>query len=154
MESHYISGLRDRIQHDLLLLPGVGALVRDPEGRFLVQLRAEDGEWSLPGGAVEPGETPAQAIRREVLEETGLEVRPVRVAAVLGGRHFRNTYLNGDQVEYCTTVFDCEILGGSLSTADPETLRLEWFHPADLPPLSPTFPPEVFAPRQDAFFEV
>ncbi len=153
MESPYIHELRNRIHHDLLLMPGVAALIRDDRSRLLVQLRAEDGEWSLPGGALEPGETPAQAVRREVLEETGLHVRPVRVAAVLGGRHFRNTYINGDTVEYCVTLFDCEVLGGALSTADPETLRLEWFRPEELPPLSPTLPPQVYAAGREAYFE-
>ncbi len=153
MESSYIHSLRTRIAHDLLLMPGVGALVRDPAGRFLVQLRAEDGEWSLPGGAVEPGETPAQAIRREVLEETGLRVEPVRVAAVLGGEHFRNTYLNGDTVEYCVILFECRVLGGALSTADPETQRLEWYHPEEMPLLSPSMPREVFQSTPEAFFQ-
>ncbi len=153
MESPYIHDLRNRIQHDLLLMPGVGALIRDDRGRILVQLRAEDGEWSLPGGALEPGETPAQAVRREVLEETGLQVRPVRVAAVLGGHHFRNTYLNGDTVEYCVILFDCEVLGGTLSTADPETQSLEWFPPESLPSLSPTLPAGVYALGREAFFE-
>ncbi len=153
MESPYIHELRNRIHHDLLLMPGVGALIRDGQGRLLVQLRAEDGEWSLPGGAMEPGETPAQAVRREVQEETGLEVRPVRIAAVLGGRHHRNTYLNGDTVEYCVILFDCEVQGGQLSTSDPETQSLEWFPPENLPSLSPNLPPEVYAPGREAFFE-
>lgn len=153
MESSYIHSLRTRIDHDLLLMPGVGALVRDAACRFLIQLRAEDGEWSLPGGAIEPGETPAQAVRREVQEETGLLVEPVRVRAVLGGEHFRNTYLNGDTVEYCVILFDCRVVGGALSTADPETQLLEWYHPEEIPPLSPSMPREVFHPGSEAFFQ-
>jgi ADP-ribose pyrophosphatase YjhB (NUDIX family) len=55
----------------------VGALVHDDDGRLLVVLRGREpgaGRWSVPGGRVEPGETDEQAVRREVLEETGLHV--------------------------------------------------------------------------------
>jgi ADP-ribose pyrophosphatase YjhB (NUDIX family) len=54
-----------------------GAVVRDGSGRFLLVRRARPpalGRWSLPGGRIEPGETPAEAAVREVREETGLEV--------------------------------------------------------------------------------
>ena len=56
----------------------VGAVVLDAEGRLLLIRRGHDphaGLWSLPGGRVEDGETLEQAVRREVLEETGLAVR-------------------------------------------------------------------------------
>jgi ADP-ribose pyrophosphatase YjhB (NUDIX family) len=55
----------------------VGALVHDDEGRLLVVRRAQEpglGRWSVPGGRVEPGEDDTAAVRREVLEETGLHV--------------------------------------------------------------------------------
>ncbi len=57
----------------------VGAIVRDDHGRLLVVRRAHApaaGTWSLPGGRVEPGESDADAVAREVWEETGLVVRP------------------------------------------------------------------------------
>jgi ADP-ribose pyrophosphatase YjhB (NUDIX family) len=55
----------------------VGALVHDDEGRLLVVRRAREpgaGQWSVPGGRVEPGESDEAAVAREVLEETGLHV--------------------------------------------------------------------------------
>jgi 8-oxo-dGTP diphosphatase len=57
----------------------VGAIIVDPAGRLLVIQRGHppgEGLWSLPGGRVEPGESDAEAVRREVKEETGLEVEP------------------------------------------------------------------------------
>lgn len=58
-------------------VPCVGALVHDDEGHLLVVRRARPpgaGQWSVPGGRVEPDETDEQAVRREALEETGLHV--------------------------------------------------------------------------------
>jgi 8-oxo-dGTP diphosphatase len=59
------------------VIPCVGAVVTDGQGRLLVIRRGHDpgaGLWSIPGGRVEPGETDAQALVRELLEETNLQV--------------------------------------------------------------------------------
>jgi 8-oxo-dGTP diphosphatase len=75
---------------DLPVTPCVGAVVHDPDGRLLLIRRGHAphaGSWSLPGGRVERGETPEQAVEREVREETGLEVRagdPVGRVQILG----------------------------------------------------------------------
>ena len=68
----------------LPLVACVGAVVHDAAGRLLLIQRGREpsrGSWSLPGGRVEPGETPAEAVEREVLEETGLRVQ---AGAVVG----------------------------------------------------------------------
>ena len=60
-------------------IPCVGAIIRDAAGRLLLIRRGhepEAGSWSLPGGRVEPGESDAQALVREMCEETGLIVQP------------------------------------------------------------------------------
>lgn len=61
-----------------------GAVVRDATGRLLLVRRGHEpsrGLWSLPGGRIEAGETPAEAAAREVREETGLEVEVGRLLA-------------------------------------------------------------------------
>jgi 8-oxo-dGTP pyrophosphatase MutT (NUDIX family) len=58
------------------------AVVTDDDGNLLVQLRADDGTWSLPGGYVEHDESPAETAVRETREETGLTVEPTELAAV------------------------------------------------------------------------
>jgi 8-oxo-dGTP pyrophosphatase MutT (NUDIX family) len=69
--STYYETLRERVGSSLLIIPGMSAIVRDASGRILLQQRHDD-SWSLPAGAIEPGESPSVAIVREVLEETGV----------------------------------------------------------------------------------
>src|SRR5437868_4217600 len=98
--SAYLAALRRHVGHDLIVMPAACALVRGAAGRVLIQRRADSGVWELPGGAIDPGEAPAQALVREIFEETGLVVRPRRLLGVLGGEALRLRYPNGDVTEY------------------------------------------------------
>ncbi|MGD8863603.1 MAG: NUDIX domain-containing protein [Myxococcales bacterium] len=95
-------------------------------GRVLLMLRAELPVWCLPGGRIEPGETPEQAAVREAAEETGLQVR-------LTGRVGRYTRPGwpprGDRVE----LFTAAPAGGRLHPADGEAATLHYYDPAALP---------------------
>lgn len=141
--SPFYKSLRDRIGPSLLLVPAVAGLIRDEDGRILL-VQLHDESWSLPAGAIEPGESPSDAIVREVFEETGLHVRPLRIAAVLGGSSCRVRYPNGDQVEYVVTVFDCEVTGGKANDTSEETRALAYFRREDMPALGFEYPQEVF----------
>ena len=57
--SPYFQQLRAKIGHDLLLLPSVAAVIRNSDGRLLLQEKASGEGWSLPAGAIEPAESPA-----------------------------------------------------------------------------------------------
>jgi 8-oxo-dGTP pyrophosphatase MutT (NUDIX family) len=149
--SEYLRALRGAVGARLLLVPGVAALVRDEAARVLLLRRADDGRWGLPAGAIDPGESPAQAVVREVREETGLVVRPTRVAGVFGGRGFRHRYPNGDEAEYTVVVFDCEVTGGELGSRDGEALELRYFAADEIPQLRVRYPRALFdRPRSDA----
>jgi 8-oxo-dGTP diphosphatase len=100
----------------------VGGVCHNPDGRLLLVQRANEpgrGRWSLPGGRVEPGEDDATALVREMLEETGLVVRP----GPLVGRVERGPY----------EIFDyrCEVVGGTLRAAT-DALDARWCDAADL----------------------
>lgn len=145
--SDYMQGLRTLIGTRLVLSPGVAAVIRDEAGRVLCQLRADNGRWSLPAGAVDPGESPAQALLREVYEETGLQVVPERVVGVFGGPpRLSTTYANGDRCEYTVIIFACRVVGGRLEARDGESAELRYFPVEQLPPLSGGYPQAIFDP--------
>jgi 8-oxo-dGTP pyrophosphatase MutT (NUDIX family) len=128
--SEYLKGLRSAVGSELVLLPGVAAIIHDEAGHVLVVRTLERSHpWSLPAGSIEPGETPRQAVVREVLEETGLQVFPAELLDVLGGSGFRVVYNNGDQVEYTVCAFRCEVVGGRLHCDGDETTESRWVPP-------------------------
>ena len=70
----FIVSLRQKIGHEQLWLPGVSITVVDDAGRLLLGRRTDNGQWAVVSGIPAPGEQPATAIRRECLEETGVDV--------------------------------------------------------------------------------
>ncbi len=151
--SEHLAGLRVKVGHDLLMMPCAAGVVRDVRQWVLLQRRSDNGLWSVPGGALDPDEQPAQACVREVYEETGLVVRPVQVLSV--ETHPVTTYPNGDVAQAIVTVFDCVVVGGELGGLDGESLELRFFAPDSLPESSfvHRFLPHVFeADRTSAAF--
>jgi 8-oxo-dGTP pyrophosphatase MutT (NUDIX family) len=128
--SDYVRGLRGKVGNDFLFMPSVSALIRDDEGRILLVQHVE-GRWQLPGGAVDPGERPAEAMQRECLEEAGITVEPIRIAGVFGGPEYRITYANGDETGWVITVFEAQIAAGDPSPSDDETQAVGWFSPEE-----------------------
>lgn len=136
----YIQALREKVGPGLLLCPSVAAVIVDSDGRVLLQEKASGEGWSLPAGAIEPGETPVDAVIREVMEETGYPVSVERILGVFGGEAFRYTYPNGDHVEYVVTLYRCRIVGSQQPITDGETKSLRYFSPADMPDLGLPYP--------------
>lgn len=123
--SEYVRRLREKVGTDLLFWPAVACLVRDGERVLLV--RHVEGRWTLPAGAMEPGETPAEAARREALEEASIDVELARIVGVFGGYpDFRTTYPNGDEAAWVTTLFEARIVGGEPAPGDDETADVCW----------------------------
>ncbi len=130
--SDYLRGIRDRVGHDLVLLPSVTVLIWDVEGRLLLMQEAQTRRWQTIGGMVDPDESPWDAARREALEETGLEVRLDRLRAAVGGPGYRVHYPNGDLCSYVASVFDAAVVRGDPSPDDDEVHRLSWFARAEI----------------------
>jgi 8-oxo-dGTP diphosphatase len=115
------------------VIPCVGAVVTDEQGRLLMIQRGHDpgaGLWSIPGGRIEPGETDAQALVREMLEETNLQVK---VGKLIG--RVQRQGLGGaviDIRDYAATV-----TGGTLRAGD-DAAGARWVATAELAGLDVT----------------
>jgi len=124
--SDYVRGLRAKIGNDFLLMPTVAARIADDRGRLLL-VRHVEGRWQLPGGAVDPGEHPADALRRECREEASVDVELGALIGAFGGPAYCATYANGDRAGFVTTVYDATIEGGDPQPGDDEIQAVGWF---------------------------
>ncbi len=110
---------------------GVGGVVIHRNRALLIRRGGEPlkGEWSIPGGLVELGEELAEGVRRELKEETGLEVEPLEVIDV-----FDRIMREGRRVRYHFVIVDyaCRLKGGRLRPAS-DVLDARWVWREDLP---------------------
>lgn len=127
----FITELRAQVGEALLWLPGVSAVVTDDDGRLLLGRRADNGHWAVVSGIPEPGEEPAAAAVREVLEETGVAAEVVALTAVATSEVV--TYPNGDVAQFVDVCFWCRATGGAARVADDESTEVGWFAPDALP---------------------
>ena len=133
----FVTRLRATVGEDLLWLPGVSAVVTDDDGRVLLGRRADNGRWAVVSGILDPGEEPAPAALREVLEETGVVAEVIALTAVSTSEPI--TYPNGDLAQYRDICFWCRRVTGEAHVADDESLEVGWFAPDALPePLNPS----------------
>lgn len=127
----FIVDLRSKIGTDPLWLTGVTAVVFDEQGRILLTHRADTHRWAHVSGILEPGEQPAPAVVREVLEETGVGIAVDGLAAVRVGPPM--TYPNGDQAQYLDLLFGAHAVDGLAQVNDDESLDVGWHWPDALP---------------------
>jgi ADP-ribose pyrophosphatase YjhB (NUDIX family) len=110
-------------------LLGVGGVIVH-EGRVLLVQRGREplkGQWSLPGGLLEVGESLESGVIREVEEETGLRVQPVQLIELLDRIH-----REGDRVRYHYVIADylCRVTGGDLRAAS-DAAAVRWVERAE-----------------------
>jgi 8-oxo-dGTP diphosphatase len=111
---------------------GVGALIFDEDQRLLLVERGREplkGFWSLPGGVLETGETLAEGVRREVLEETGLLVELVETVEIFE-RIMRDAQ-GKTEYHYVLVDYICRVTGGALAAAD-DVSDVRWVSKQDL----------------------
>jgi ADP-ribose pyrophosphatase YjhB (NUDIX family) len=112
-------------------LVGVGALIFQGDCILMAQRGKPplQGWWSLPGGALETGEALADAVAREVLEETGLVVKPLRVFEVF--ERILRDEAGVPEYHYVLIDYVCEVVGGDLRPGD-DVCRVQWMRQEDL----------------------
>ena len=141
----FITDLRSRIGTDLLWLAGVTAVVHRPgqstgadagvaRDDVLLVRRADNGWWTPVTGVIDPGEEPADAAVREVLEEAGV----VAVAERIAWLHVLPpmTYENGDRAQYLDITIRCRWVSGDPYPVDGENTDARWY-PVDQLPTMP-----------------
>jgi 8-oxo-dGTP pyrophosphatase MutT (NUDIX family) len=100
---------------------GCSAAIFDEGGRVLLTKRQDNGQWCLPSGGLEPGESVAEACEREVFEETGLNVRVTRLVGVYSHSDQLTVYSETDKFQIIALHFEAEIVGGKLGLSDETT---------------------------------
>ncbi len=122
----------DRIGRNARLSIGCSALIYDvAHERILLTCRTDNGQWCLPGGRMEAGESLVEACIREVYEETGLSVQVVRLIGVYSTPHRLVTYADGNQWQIVAHSFEAEVIGGELTLSD-ETTEFGYFTPDEI----------------------
>jgi len=173
----FILALREHVGHGMLWLTGVTAVVVRGAGdgreggvragdagegaagggaprEVLLVRRADTGAWTPVTGIIDPGEQPAAAGAREVLEETDVTARPVRLVSVSTLPPM--TYPNGDEARYLDLTFLFAWVSGEPSPADGENTEAAWFPVDALPPLDPEMRRRIdvaLSGRAEAHFE-
>ena len=106
----------------------VGAVVGNDEHELLLIQRADSGVWLYPTGWSDVGYSPAEVVVKEVAEETGIDVEPVRLLAVLDGLRLGFT-----RIPLVSLVFHCRVIGGELTAHPLEVSEVGWFAEDRLP---------------------
>ena len=140
----YILDLRKYVGHRPLIQVGASVIVEDPQGRILLQLRADHHCWGTCGGSIEPDERVEDAARRELFEETGLTAEALTLFGVFSGPELHYVYPNGDEVSNIDIVFLCRSFTGELKPQADEVEKLRFFAIEEIPEnLSPPIRPVV-----------
>ncbi|HEX2894594.1 MAG TPA: NUDIX domain-containing protein [Marmoricola sp.] len=114
------------------LVPSANCIVQNDAGEILLICRTDNGNWSLPGGAMDLGESLGQAAVRETLEETGVRTRLTGVSGLYSDpRHVLEYTSNGEVRQEFSIVFTAEMTGGR-PTPSSESSRVEWVNPAEM----------------------
>lgn len=100
---------------------GCSAAILDEDRRILLTRRMDNGQWCLPGGRMESGESAAEACEREVFEETGLNVRVKRLVGVYSHPDQLVVYPDGKKAHIVALHFEAEITSGELGLSNETT---------------------------------
>ena len=113
------------------LVPACGCLVVNDSGEILLQRRRDTGQWALPMGKQELGETPSQCAVRETLEETGVQVEVVGIVGIYSDPGHIVAYTDGEvRQEYEVTLLARPVTGAP--APNDEASEVGWYHPDKL----------------------
>lgn len=108
------------------IIPAASAIIENDQGQILLHRRRDNDSWALPGGTMEYGESIAETVKREVKEETGLEIEPISLVGVYTDPNHVVEYTDGEVRQEFSLCFVCKILGGNLQISE-ESHALRFF---------------------------
>lgn len=129
----YIQHLRSMVGNEKVIMVVAGAFIFDEENRILMQKRSDNGQWGVPGGFMELGESVVDTAKREVYEETGLLLGELELFGVYSGPQYDKTFSNGDQVALVQISFTCKRYSGDLVESNRESIQNKFFPLEELP---------------------
>ena len=129
--------LDERISHIPFIQTGAAMIIRNKEGKILLQERTDRNKWGLPGGCQELGEDLRNTAIREAYEETGIKIKieAIKLIDTISGDSRKNSYQNGDIVYNNTSLYLADISDDDIAylKGDSETKRLKFFKVEELP---------------------
>lgn len=128
----YYKYLRQYVGHRPIILPGSVVIILNKENEVLLQER-HDGNWGLPGGLMDLGESFEEVAIREVFEETGLVVKNLRLLNVFSGSEYYLKVPNGDELFSVTAVYYSKDVSGVMNIDYSESVNMQYFPTSDLP---------------------
>ncbi len=134
-EDSYVGQLRAVVGNRKLITPSTRAVILDEAGRVLLVRRSDNGAWVLPAGSMELDESVMDCLRREVREETGLEVLAATPIAIYSEPRFAFTTAFGGQHQMLSIVFRVDAWQGTLAATTEETTAACFFALDELPEL-------------------
>ncbi|HEY7342665.1 MAG TPA: NUDIX domain-containing protein [Ktedonobacterales bacterium] len=138
-DESYLGWLRKLVGNQRLITPATRAVIRDGKGRVLLVRRSDNGQWVMPAGSMELGESVMDCLRREVKEESGLDVLDAQVMAIYSESRFAFTNAYGGEHQMFVVVFLVEQWAGKLITQTDETTDARFFALNELPNLPPVY---------------
>jgi 8-oxo-dGTP pyrophosphatase MutT (NUDIX family) len=128
----YVKDLRKVVGKRPLILTGAVVLIINEFNELLLQHRT-DGGWGLPGGLMELGESLEGTARREVKEETGLELGELKLLGVFSGPDYYFKVANGDELYSVTAVYVSTEVRGNLEMDEEESVDIQYINLSELP---------------------
>ncbi|WP_096153587.1 NUDIX hydrolase [Bacillus sp. FJAT-45066] len=128
----YYKYLRQYVGQKPIILPGSVVIILNEKSEVLLQKR-HDGNWGLPGGLMDLGESFEEVAKREVFEETGLVVENLKLLNVYSGSQYYLKVSNGDELYSVTAVYYTSNASGDIKIDYTESERMQYFGMDNLP---------------------
>jgi len=129
----YIQELRELIGSRPIIMAGAGTLLMKNDDSILLIHRTDNDTWGIPGGALELGESLEEAAKREMYEETNLEIFDLKLFDIFSGEDYYYKYPNGDEVYNVVAIYTTDNYRGEIIADEIESQDVRFFNINSLP---------------------